>query len=134
MGRYTRRSAALLAKADGVVPISCTFVEGCGARDSGPSPTGMLSVLYSDGSCDLLDVSRLHVEATDAVDAGDPSLLCDAEREAHEQLQQLLHEHLRTALSGGEQSAEHSTFVTPVRLDPAPPVTERAQQGFYLAS
>lgn len=135
--RYTRRSAALLAKVDGVVPISCTFVEGCDTQDSAPSPTGNLSVLFSDGSCDSLDVSRLHVEATDATtatDTGEASLLCDAEREAREQLQQLLQEHLgTTVLSGRDQSAD-SYFAAPVRLEPPPPAAERSQQGFYLTS
>jgi len=130
--RYTRRSAALVAKANDVVPIRCMFVEERG--DASPSPMGMLSVLFSDGSCDLLDVSKLKVEATDAAaaDTDDASLLCDAEHGAREQLQQLLKEHLGTDLSEHEQSAD-GDFTVPIQLEPAPPAAEHAQQGFYLS-
>merc|ERR550537_361460 len=114
--RYTRRSAALVAKANDVVPIRCMFVEG--RDDARPSPLGMLSVLFSDGSCDLLDVSRLNVEAADAdTDTDEASLLCDAERDAREQLEQLLKEHVGTDLSEHEQSADGG-FTVPIRLEP----------------
>ena len=130
--RYHRRSIALPAKANGVAPVSCMFVEACGAKDTGPAGhMGKLNVTYSDGSQDLLAISQLRVEQVDAAaptDTDETSLLSGAERDAREHLQQLLQEGLTASHSPG------SDFAAPVRLEPPAAAEDQARQGFYLHS
>jgi predicted amidohydrolase len=127
--RYTRRSVALPAKADGVVPVSCMFVEAGDAKGAGPGQTGKLNVLFSDGSHISVDISRLRAEQ------GETSMPSDGKQcKAHEKLHQLLQERLATSQPGREHVLG-SDFAVPVPLDPTVADTkEHNRQGFYLHS
>ena len=130
--RYHRRSIVLPAKANGVAPVGCMFVEVCDAKHTGPAGhMGKLCVTYSDGSHDLVLISQLRVEQAAVaapIDTDETSVLSDAERDAREHFQMLLQEGLTTSHS------RCSDFAAPVRLEPPAAAEDQARQGFYLHS